>query len=379
MSAVNNSHDAVSLVPPELPPFLANMFNLKPILGNPSPDEVKVVHEAVRTLNNLLHTPELRNTDLSIELSQHLFDVQMACHRQKYPATVLPTDVVYDPPNLPTYIPIGLKSVTGPPSNAEIASVHAALRISESFANVPSIFDPDLHVQLSQHLFDIQLARHVQRSIMKRAAPATSALQNQTISQSPLGDLNTKFTPRTHISVTAIPQVTESIETQHATLEQPNPPNTDGTHHNPNESNEPHETTDRSIMIEIRDALKNVNRLLVGTQNSLARGFNSSSIQCRPGYGSATSSHNLGAHSLINDRGEIPETYNLPTFALSDTGLPGKVGFSVDTLAENILARYLRFYNIGEEVIEEGEELKIKSDMLDEARRLLSGRLFLNR
>ncbi|CAE6469452.1 unnamed protein product [Rhizoctonia solani] len=165
-----DSHET-SLIPPQLPPFLANVFNLKPILppflanvfnlkpilGNPSPDEVKVVHEAVRALNNFLHAPELRDTDLSIELSQHLFDVQMACHRQKYPTTVLPTDVVYDPPNLPTYIPVELKSVTGPPSNAEVASVHTALRISESFANEPSIFDPDLHVQLSQHLFDIQL------------------------------------------------------------------------------------------------------------------------------------------------------------------------------------------------------------------------------
>ncbi|CAE6527167.1 unnamed protein product [Rhizoctonia solani] len=69
----------------------------------------------------------------------------------------LPDDVVYDPPSLPAYIPVELKAVTGPPSNEEIASVHTALRISENFANVPSIFDPDLHVQLSQHLFDIQL------------------------------------------------------------------------------------------------------------------------------------------------------------------------------------------------------------------------------
>ena len=44
-------------------------------------------------------------------------------------------DVIYDPPTLPAYVALELKPVTGPPSNEEIASVHTALRISESFAN----------------------------------------------------------------------------------------------------------------------------------------------------------------------------------------------------------------------------------------------------
>ncbi|KEP50555.1 hypothetical protein V565_077980 [Rhizoctonia solani 123E] len=148
-SGTSDSHAAVPLAPPQLPPFLASVFDLKPILGNPSRGEVKLVHEAVRALNNFLHAPELRDTDLPIELSQHLFDIQMTCHRHKYPISVLPNDVIYDPPTLPTYIPVKLKPVAGPPSNEEIASVHTALRISESFANVPSIFAPDTHVQLS--------------------------------------------------------------------------------------------------------------------------------------------------------------------------------------------------------------------------------------
>ncbi|CAE7152144.1 unnamed protein product [Rhizoctonia solani] len=369
MPTVNDSHDTISLVPPELPPFLANVFNLKPILGNPSPDEVKVVHEAVRTLNNLLHTPELRDTDLSIELSQHLFDVQMACHRQKYPTSVLPTDVVYDPPNLPTYIPIDLKSVTGPPSNAEIASVHAALRISESFANVPSIFDPDLHVQLSQHLFDIQLARHVQRSIMRRASPATSALQNQPNPQGGSSDLNENSSPRVHAPVITAPnQVIELAQTEHPSGQLSS--SHEVTSHPNLSENELRKVSE--LMIEIRDTLKNGNQILVGTQNSLARGFNSSSGHSNYNGGLG---YDLGAHSLINDHGQVPESYGLPTFKVMDYG----VEFTVDSLTENVLAQYLRFYGIGEELIEEGEELKIKSNMLDNARRLLSGRLFLNR
>ncbi|CUA67643.1 hypothetical protein RSOLAG22IIIB_07501 [Rhizoctonia solani] len=374
-SATNDSHEAIPLVPPQLPPFLANVFNLKPIVGNPSHGEVKLVHDAVRALNNFLHTPELRDTDLSIELSQHLFDIQMVCHRQKYPTNVLPSDVIYDPPSLPVHIPIELKPVTGPPSNEEVASVHAALRISESFVNVPSIFDPDLHIQLSQHLFDIQLARHVQRSITRRSASALSTSNNQTVPQGGPAQTDVSDPPVTYASPSTTPgQVVESTETRYPPPEQPNPSYETASHPNPSETNERHRTTD--LMVEIRDALKNVNRLLVGTQNSLARGFNSSTVS----YCSGNISHNPGAHSLMNDHGEVPESYSLPTFTFTrdSTGFY-YAKFSVDSLTENILARYLHFYGIGGEMIEEGKELKIKSGMLDDAKRLLSGRLFLNR
>ncbi|KDN38371.1 hypothetical protein RSAG8_09575, partial [Rhizoctonia solani AG-8 WAC10335] len=366
ISAMIDSHET-SLIPPQLPPFLANVFNLKPILGNPNREEVKLVHEAVRALNNFLHTPELRDTDLPIELSQHLFDIQMGKNF---------SDIVYDPPALPSYIPVELKPVTGPPSNTEVASVHAALRISESFANLPSIFDPDLHVQLSQHLFDIQLARHVQRSIMKRSVPAILMPEDQAVPHGGPGETEANNTPETQASPSATPgQAIKSTETQHPALEQSSLPNEATNYQISSDNNEKVRATE--LMIQIRDKLENVTRILVGTQNSLARGFNSSSIQGHLDYKGI--SHNLGAHSLINDHGEVPEAYSLPTFTLTNSGFYGCVEFSVNNLTENILARYLRFYGIGEEMIEEGEELKIKSGMLDEARSLLSGRLFLNR
>ncbi|CUA69484.1 hypothetical protein RSOLAG22IIIB_08491 [Rhizoctonia solani] len=368
VSAANDSHEATPLVPPQLPPFLANVFNLKPIVSDPSRGEVKLVHDAVRALNNFLHTPELRNTDLSIELSQHLFDIQIVCHRQKYPTSVLPNDVVYDPPTLPSYIPVELKSVTGPPSNKDIASVHSALRISESFANVPSIFDPDLHVQLSQHLFDIQLARHVQRSIVQRAMASISVPQNQTTPQRDSGG----NIPETQPSPAATPgQVTELTETQRPILEQSNSLNEAVSYQNPNERDGAHST---ELMIEIRNRLDDISRILVGTQNSLARGFNSSSAHT---YDYKGVGYDLGAHSLINNRGEVPEDHNLPTFKSS--GNFGTTSFSVNNLPESELARYLRFYSIGEDMIEEGEELKIKSDMIKDARAALSRRLYLNR
>ncbi|KAG8686302.1 hypothetical protein FRC11_009172 [Ceratobasidium sp. 423] len=299
-------------------------------------------------------------------------------------------DMVYDPPALPNYIHAELKPVNGPPSNEEVASVHTALRISESFANgvflqvsqphrrltphingiyprrppVPSIFDPDVHVQLSQHLFDIQFARHVQRSVVKQFAPVLAAPQNPTLPDNVDANSNREVhnPPQKAAGSTGI---------QHAALEEPNSSNPPTNHQNPNETNELGSI--KELMVEMRDTLKNMNRVMIGSQNSLARGFNSS-ISHGNGRGL---SYDLGAHSLINDHGEVPETHNLPTF--KSGGNCCGVSFAVNNLTENALARYLRFYGIGEEMIEEGEELKIRSGKIDDARRFLSGRLFLNR
>ncbi|KEP50551.1 hypothetical protein V565_077940 [Rhizoctonia solani 123E] len=376
------THETVSLVPPQLPPFLANVINLKPITGIPGREEIKLVHEAVRALNNFPHTSELRNSDLSIELSQHLFDIQMEipnqCATKREPLSFIAPnqishfihvvqDIVYDPPTLPAYIPVELKPVTGPPSNADIASVHTALRISESFVNVPSIFDPDLHVQLSQHLFDIQLARHVQRSIVKRSAPVISASENQSVSHSAPSDTNSNNT-----SPGTTSHIPEPTGAQNPPVVQPSPVDQATSHEDPKESGELRRLSE--LIMEIRDTLKNGNRILVGTQNSLARGFNATSYHVSSSGGLSS---DLGAHSLINDHGEAPETYNLPTFKY--TGPYQQVSLAINKLTEDELVRYLRFYNIGEEMIEQEDDVKIKSDMMDDARTALSHRLFLNR
>ncbi|KAJ1300482.1 hypothetical protein OPQ81_005296 [Rhizoctonia solani] len=164
---------------------------------------------------------------------------------------------------------------------------------------------------------------------------------------------------------------TEPMESQHTIPEQPNLTSEAISHQSPNKNNDLGDIKD--LMVEIRDTLKNVKSVLIGTQNSLARGFNSSSLHSD--YRGHPVGYDIGAHSLINDQGEVPEMYNLPTFKYENYN----VLFAINDLAESVLARYLRFYSIGEEMIEEEEELKIKSGMIDDARKCLSARLFLNR
>lgn len=126
------------------------------------------------------------------------------------------------------------------------------------------------------------------------------------------------------------------------------------------------------ILLDIRESLKNVIKVLIASQNSLARSVNS-------GYRYNTDCpYAPGAHSLINDKGEEPETHNLPT-------LQGFHAFNTNNgtqrpsqLDKKVLARYLQFYGIGSEMIEEGEDLNIKPGMEEDAWKLLDQRVYFH-
>ncbi|QRV82957.1 hypothetical protein RhiJN_10973 [Ceratobasidium sp. AG-Ba] len=163
------------LTPPKLPRFLADLVNLRVIEGVPTDSEVKLVHAAIRSLNEVVHVPGLYDPDLTVGLSEYLFGVQMGIwkliksnprntkerYREKYPCIIFPSSTTYTPPQLPPHIRVSLEPVKNTPSDDQIKSVQTALRISENLANVPSMFDADLSMNLSQHLFDIQFGRYL--------------------------------------------------------------------------------------------------------------------------------------------------------------------------------------------------------------------------
>ncbi|CUA74393.1 hypothetical protein RSOLAG22IIIB_11187 [Rhizoctonia solani] len=98
------------------------------------------------------------------QLSEHLFNVQMARYRSKYVEMVFPEAMAYIPPALPTHLSVQLEPISGAPSDEEIIKVQDAIRSYQQFANASSIFDPNINMELSQHLFDIQMARYTQRA-----------------------------------------------------------------------------------------------------------------------------------------------------------------------------------------------------------------------
>ncbi|KAJ1304212.1 hypothetical protein OPQ81_008612 [Rhizoctonia solani] len=123
----------VTLTPPHLPSYLADINALRPIIGTPKEDEVKGIQAVIRALNSVSHLPSLHDPHLSMQLSQHLFDAQMAVHQSHYSASPLPQ----------VYIP--------PQPCLQTSLVHS----TEYLSNNPRLFDPDLSMRLSQHMFNL--------------------------------------------------------------------------------------------------------------------------------------------------------------------------------------------------------------------------------
>ncbi|CUA67632.1 hypothetical protein RSOLAG22IIIB_07490 [Rhizoctonia solani] len=96
-----------------------------------------------------------------VQLADHLFNVQMARYRNKYSLITFPRDATYTPPGLPAHISVNLEPISGAPSDEEITKVHEAIQTYQELRRIPSLFDARVNMELSQHLFDIQMARHM--------------------------------------------------------------------------------------------------------------------------------------------------------------------------------------------------------------------------
>ncbi|CUA67176.1 hypothetical protein RSOLAG22IIIB_07244 [Rhizoctonia solani] len=147
--------------PPELPEYLKNVYDLKPIAGVPSDTDVIGIHSVVHAASRVSGVPGMHDSHLFLKLADHLFSVQMARYRCKYSLVTFPSDATYTPPALPALVSVNLETVSGAPSDEELTKVQDAVRAYQNFVTVPSVFDPEVNMKLSQHLFDLQMARHM--------------------------------------------------------------------------------------------------------------------------------------------------------------------------------------------------------------------------
>ncbi|KDN40474.1 hypothetical protein RSAG8_08094, partial [Rhizoctonia solani AG-8 WAC10335] len=174
--------------PPELPAYLKNVHDLKPIAGVPSDAEIIGLHSVIHAANRVSGVPGMHDPRLFMKLSDHLFNAQMARYRSKYSLITFPSTATYTPPVLPAHVSVNLEPVAGAPSDEEIIGVQDAVRAYERFSGVAPMFDPQVHMELSQHLFDIQMARH-----MRLAGEVQPSLEPQAsaIPESPAPSLET--------------------------------------------------------------------------------------------------------------------------------------------------------------------------------------------
>ncbi|CAE6439350.1 unnamed protein product [Rhizoctonia solani] len=164
--------DSICL-PPDLPPYLKDVHDLKPILGVPNDEEVIGIHAVIRMASKVVDVPGVGDSRILAQLSEHLFSVQMGKYRKNYLATVFPQDTTFTPPTLPVHVAVQLEPITGAPSDEEMIKVQQALRSYHQFANAPSLFNPRTDMELSQHLFNIQMARYKQHAGQNRATTAS--------------------------------------------------------------------------------------------------------------------------------------------------------------------------------------------------------------
>ncbi|EUC58360.1 laminin domain protein, putative [Rhizoctonia solani AG-3 Rhs1AP] len=159
--------------PPELPSYLKNVYDLKPVVDVPSDDEVVGILAVIRVANQAVDVQDMGDPILLARLSEHLFNVQMAKYRSKY-LGIFPEDAIFKPPALPAHLSVYLTPVTGAPSEDEIIQVQSAIRSYQKYGSSPSMFDPRLDMELSQHLFDIQMARYTQRARQSHTSSSMS-------------------------------------------------------------------------------------------------------------------------------------------------------------------------------------------------------------
>ncbi|CAE6504644.1 unnamed protein product [Rhizoctonia solani] len=155
--------------PPELPSYLKSVQRLEPIVGAPNDKQLIGILSIIRAAQKAAEIPGMGDPVLIYRLSEHLFDAQMARYLRKYPATTFPENTTYTPPTLPAHVLVKLERVVGVPSEEEIIRVQDAIRSYHQFSSVvPSMFDPHTNMELTQHLFDVQMARHMQRARQTR-------------------------------------------------------------------------------------------------------------------------------------------------------------------------------------------------------------------
>ncbi|KAG8686074.1 hypothetical protein FRC11_009546, partial [Ceratobasidium sp. 423] len=84
-------------------------------------------------------------------------------------------DATYTPPTLPVHIPVNLEPVSGAPLDGEIIKVQDAIQMYQELRRIPSTFDVHVNMELSQHLFDLQMARHMRRAGESQPSPTAQA------------------------------------------------------------------------------------------------------------------------------------------------------------------------------------------------------------
>ncbi|CAE6428905.1 unnamed protein product [Rhizoctonia solani] len=318
---VSRSGETV-LIPPALPTYLSDTHTLNQIVGKPTDEDVKAIHAVVRTQNTMSHLPNFYNPDLSMQLSQHLFSAQLAIYRATYSMTLLPGERnVYTPPTLPSHVPGTLNEVVGAPSDEEIKSVQGALRGLENLAHTRYMHDS------SEGNFVSGAEPEAPNPAVPQEPPAPEVAgpqgEGQNVPQEP----------------SEVAQLGETMKEIHGTMK---------------DIQETMRST-QDTTNESKDVLKIMSRaltLIQGQQCSVAAMDKFYHIYKNP----------------VNQQGMSALEYGLPQLRYGYYQNEYKYSIYHN---EDIMVRYLKFFGVGANLIEGGDNPKLIKDKYSEAEKLI--------
>ncbi|CAE6484325.1 unnamed protein product [Rhizoctonia solani] len=348
----------------------------------------------------------------------------MAVYRSKYTSLLFPSDATYTPPTLPTHVSVNLEPISGAPSDEQVTKVQEAIRSFQKYSEIPSMFEPRVSAELSQHLFDIQMARYMSRAAQRQSRhmpheatqrlTPTTAIERATDIAEETSTHDTTNNAGTRAGVVAshelqevgirdilersnqlveranqlsersnqliersnriAEQSSQPIERSDHPVEQPErstdqPSNlseqfnelTGRLNHHLERSNQLVEEYKKPVE-QLGDVLRTINKVLVGIQHAIIRnhrGNTQSAINC-----------------LVNEKGDIPpEHFDV---SLWDSFCQDRLDFEVNNNllitypTDDQVVRLLRFYGIGEDLFEDSEKTKLDRQNKDKARLMLS-------
>ncbi|CEL58676.1 hypothetical protein RSOLAG1IB_08740 [Rhizoctonia solani AG-1 IB] len=386
--------------PPDLPPYLKGVRDLKPIFGLAKDHETIGIHAVIRMAEQAVDIPGTGDHLLIARLYEHLFDIQMAKYRNRCFNTTFPEDSTYVPPPLPVHVAVQLEPVTGSPSEEEVIKVQTAVRTYRQFANAPSLFDPHVDMDLSQHLFDIQMARYTQRARQNYVGSKSDetlitnsvTILQQTIDEQQGASINNAGTGAnvgSHELVQPIfgSGIQDKIEQSNRLAEQANQliersnQITERTNQLIEEStrlvdqsvkpverfnqlferlNEHLEQSNLLAKESMRpvdrlgDTLKNINRVLMRIQHAIVRNHRGNTISA--------------FDCLVNEKGETPATSITTEYRRFEDVASGKDFIvTIDGIPKHHcfddawLGRFIRFYGIGDDMFDGASAVELKA------------------
>ncbi|KAH7338632.1 hypothetical protein B0J17DRAFT_628060 [Rhizoctonia solani] len=337
--------------PPGMPEHLMATYNLKPIVGHPTDEDVKAIHAVIRAANVEAQVPRLYDPNLLQQLSQHLFSVQMALYRSKYPAHISPTESTYTPPFLPTHVSTDLDTVVGAPTTEQLKDAQHAMRVAESLVTSP-LFDSDLNTQLSQHVFNLQFARYIQDSTLGQFAPKLQESQ-QPLQVPHMNSASARAISTTLDSFNPTSSKAPGVDVSQPLVPEPTYAGCQSTITSEITQQGKDMNDLKEILNNSKGVLENMNRVLIAIQRN----------QVTVGE---WDHHNFVHVNPVNEQGVTAAECGLPQLRFSY-----HKGSYWNHLNPAGLAGYLKFFGIGTDLLESGESPRLKSSREQEARNLI--------